>query len=220
MRLLLVVGQGAARERYLAEAARHGARCDAVLHPAEVFLTLRRRRYNGILLDVPTLVRSKASGDRILLDLAEIFPVLRVRFDPDRGCVHALRYGQMVDREGALEAFFEECKDFPPRHARAGERAEAFWPVMVRREATGETVRAVTANVSFLGCFLIHCGTWSRGEATWLRFPDIPEAGEVGAKVAWIAPWGASRGLPGVGVSFDGLSPALREALLGVGCAL
>ncbi|MHC1790671.1 PilZ domain-containing protein [Solidesulfovibrio sp.] len=247
MHMLLVARKGQAKDRVVEELRRLGAVCHVAETPDELVRAARLCRYNGVLFDVPTLVREKQLDKRVLQNLAEIYPSARIKYDPVTDTVFALGAEAGPLSQDGLSVFVAACRDFLPRTMRRGERVEAHLPAVLWRTPpdgrggdagdagdAGEVVGPVgtgddgvachpggemtcTLNVSYLGCFLFTTAVWTIGEEAWVVFPDVTEQ-PVRTRVAWYEPWARRRAIPGVGLAFLELPDALFIELGQLGC--
>ena len=220
MHMLLVARRGQARDRIVAELTRLGAACDVAQTPEELLRAARCRRYNGVLFDVPTLVREKHFDKRVLQRLAEIYPSARLKYDPATDTVFALGADAGPPSRDGLSVFTAACRDFLPRRLRRGERVEANLPAVLwrtRPDGGDGGEKTCTINVSYLGCFLFTSAAWEIGQEAWVVFPDVTEA-PVRTRVAWHEPWALRRSVPGVGLAFLEMPEALFTELGHLGC--
>ncbi len=223
MRMLLVVREGRARERFVAELRRLGTECDVAATTDELLTATRHGRYNGVLFDVPTIVRARDCDKRLLQGLAEVYPSARIKYDPQTDAIYALGALGALAGPGSLDGlsvFVAACRDFLPRSLRRGERIDAHLPAVLWRappDGSDAGERTATANVSYLGCFLFTVADWAMSDPAWVVFPDVtPEP--VRARVAWHEPWGRRRALPGVGLAFLEMPDAFYKELGRIGC--
>lgn len=223
MHMLLVVRKGRARDRFVEELSRLGAGCDVAETPEALVQAARLRRYNGVLFDVPTLVREKQLDKRLLQHLAEIYPSARLKYDPASDLVYALGTDAGPPSRDGLSVFVAACRDFLPRSLRRGERVEANLPAVLWRchpsggshGANGEMT--CTLNISRQGCFLFTTTSWAVGDAAWVVFPDVLEI-PVPTRVVWHEVWARRRAVPGVGLAFLEMPDALSMELGRLGC--
>ncbi|EFL50696.1 type IV pilus assembly PilZ [Solidesulfovibrio fructosivorans JJ]] len=223
MRMLLVVRECRARERFVAALSALGAECDVAASARELLTAMRHCRYNGVLFDVPTIVRTKDFDRKLLHALAEVYPSVRLRHDPATDAIFALGSECGPGSRDGLSVFVAACRDFLPRGLRRGERVDAALPAVLWRvpprpgcDGTGGE-KTCTTNISSLGCFVFSTAPWAVGDSVWVEFPDIAREA-VRAKVAWHEPWGCRRAIPGVGLTFLEIPAALGEELVRLGC--
>ncbi len=223
-RMLLLAEPGPAREAYLRALAGAGARCTVADNLGEMQERLRREPHCGLLVDVPTLIKSSGPEKRLVHGILEHYPVLRLRYDQPSGVIHGLFYGQ-AETGGDVVADFVaiSATTFAPRSMRGEERENVILNVLIHRsrpegEEGGE--RAVTVNASIGGCFLYTCGDFAVGDAVWLDFLELADRAPIPARLRWRVEWGKSMVLPGIGVAFESMTRAqMRElsARLGFG---
>ncbi|MFU2210066.1 PilZ domain-containing protein [Solidesulfovibrio sp. C21] len=223
MRMLLVVHEGRARERFVAALAALGAECDVAATSRDLLTAMRHCRYNGVLFDVPTIVRTKDFDRKLLHALAEVYPSARLKYDPGTDAIFALGSESGPGCLDGLSVFVAACRDFLPRGLRRGERVDVTLPAVLwrtppRNDGDGPGgEKTCTTNISTLGCFVFTTAPWTVGAPAWLEFPDIT-TGAVRAKVAWHEPWGCRRAVPGVGLAFLEQPAALCAELTRLGC--
>ncbi|WP_300162830.1 PilZ domain-containing protein [Solidesulfovibrio sp.] len=219
MRMLLVVRDGRAKDRFLKELSALGAECDVARTSEELLAATRHTRYNGVLFDVPTIVRAKDIDRKLLHSLAEIYPSARLKHDPATDAIFALGTDAGPGSRDGLSVFVAACRDFLPRGLRRGERVDVNLPAVLWRTPPkgdgGE--RTATLNLSYLGCFVFTAEDWAMSDPAWVVFPDVtPEP--VRARVAWREPWGQRRAIPGVGLAFLEIPEVLYKELKMLGC--
>ena len=229
MHMLLVARKGQARDRFVEELARLGAGCQVAETPEELNCATRLCRYNGVLFDVPTIVREKQFDKQVLQKLAKIYPSARIKYDSATDAVFALGTDAGPPSRDGLSVFVAACRDFLPRTIRRGERVAAHLPAVLWRtpptaggvgdagDGGADFERTCTLNISFLGCFLFTTAHWNIDDAAWVVFPDVAEE-PVRARVAWHEPWAKRRTAPGVGLAFLEMPQALAAELGQLGC--
>ncbi|WP_428564401.1 MAG: PilZ domain-containing protein [Solidesulfovibrio sp. DCME] len=220
MRMLLVARDGRAKDRFIEALAALGADCDVARTSEELLAATRHARYNGVLFDVPTLIRAKELDRRLLQALAEIYPTTRLKYDPATDVIYALGTEAGPGVSDGLSVFVAACRDFLPRGLRRGERVEAHLPAVLwrgRPDEGGAGEKTCTLNISYLGCFVFTSTPWAKGEAAWIAFPDV-SAEALRVRVAWYEPWGSRRVVPGVGLAFEDIPEALDAELRQLGC--
>lgn len=220
MRMLLVVREGRAKDRFVEELQALGTQCDVASTPEELLTASRHSRYNGVLFDVPTLVRAKEFDRKLLQGLAEVYPSARLKHDPATDAIYALGADAGPGSLDGLSVFVAACRDFLPRSLRRGERIDANLPAVLWRtppDGSDSGEHTSTVNVSSLGCFLFTVSPWTMSETAWVEFPDVTP-GPIRARVAWHEPWGRRRAIPGIGLAFLDIPEAFYEELKRLGC--
>lgn len=216
-RMLLLAEPGPSREAYERALAGTGVDCVTVDTLREMQESLQSALFGGLLIDVPTLIKSSGVEKRLAHGILEHYPVLRLRFDQASGVIHGLFYGQ-TDSQGDVIADFVSMASatFTPRAMRGGQREEVILNALIHRAPPGPDVpgeRAVTGNASAGGCFLYVCSEYVVGERVWLDFLELADRTPVPALLRWRVEWGKNRVLPGIGVAFEDMTPAQTREL-------
>jgi len=218
--MLLFAEAGPARTAYQKALADAGAGCLLVDSLREMHERLRSNACGGLLVDVPTLIKSTGPEKRLAQGILEHYPVLRLRYDAGNDSIHGLFYGQSEPGGDVVRDFVSlAATTFTPRAMRGEEREEAILNVVIHRVppeagATGE--RAVTVNASSGGCFLYTCSEYEVGETVWLEFVDLSDRTPVRGRLRWRVEWGKSMSLPGIGVAFEAMTPEQANELAGL----
>lgn len=207
MRVLLVSTPGEARTRYERTLNDLGIVYDAVSSLSELHDELTKKPYNGILLDVPTMIRANASEKALTHDLLDLFPALRLSWDAEEQRIRAMYYGQTGETNNRLEEFLEsKAKSFPARTIRRAGRKDLGLSVMLAREDGQDTEQTAVLNLSMAGCFVVTSQPWEEGEIALLTLPDLADQTPIRTACRRVVPWGAGHRLPGIGVRFDAMS--------------
>ncbi len=219
VRVLLLAEQGEAKEAYRAALAVAGAEHDAVEDLPSLRARLRENAYHGLLVDVPTLIKAPAGEKRLVHEVLESYPVLRLRHDPHDGRIHGLYYGQPAQSGNIVADFVHlEAAVFSPRILRVQPRGDLVFNVLVSRAETfaeDQAERSVTVNVSQGGCFLCSFAEFADRQRLWLRIREFADQTPIAAQVRWRVAWGAGMEAPGVGVSFTEMTESQRQELDG-----
>jgi hypothetical protein len=210
--VLLLCREGQSREVYQSELDSDRTLMICVQTLEQFF---RRELYcplNGILVDMPTYMRSTEIEKLLLTELVELFPALRVKCNESSGEIRTLPFGLSYPRNIALAEFAQTyCAAFAARKIRSSERSSQHLPVLLNRSsaASGDAgIRSVTANICCRGCFLISFEPWNVKERGWLTIPELQSSAPIEVEVCWVRPWGDHHTLPGMGVRFVDLSIA------------
>lgn len=219
--VLLICREGESRRIYQEELYLPGVLMVSVQTLMQFF---RREVYcplNGILVDMPTFMRSSEEEKLLLAELVAVFPALRIKCNESSREIRTLPFGTSCPGNTAPEDFIRKvCAGFGRRRMRTGERAALNLPVLLNRAVNGESVpggRSVTADISAAGCFLICFEQWEAGEQGLVAISG-PTAGEpIQIVVCWVRPWGECGSLPGMGVRFVDLTAAQAAELSRLG---
>ncbi len=174
------------------------------------------QHYNGLLVDVQTLIGATLGERELLQNLESVYPAMLIKRGPD-DLIQTL--GGQQCGEG-LEGFVRLCREFSPRPIRSRDRAHLHLNVLLSRTADMQDAeKTVTMNASDGGCFLLAQGEIRCGEQLWLHVSELGDEGLIEAEVCWHSVWGKGNQVPGVGLRFKALSPAqkirLKHLILG-----
>lgn len=208
-RILIVAKDPEAGAAYAAAVAEAGAGHDLAGSFAEMAALAVERPYNGLIIDILTLVRCSKEEKVIAYECINIYPVLRVKWEAKQKKITLgpLEQSFSPDLDPVLKFFIENrCQEFQARHLRRHKRKAVTLNVLVSGSENffdGETWPSFTVTVSKGGAFLHTMRPLHPGEKLWLRFVDVPGEPVIPATVRWALEWGVSRAVPGVGLRFD-----------------
>lgn len=211
MLLLLVARPGEARDAYVAELQRLGVAFDVASSFGEVPRLAGEKAYNGLLIDLLTLVRTCSEDKNIAYECINFYPSTRIKWDRGNKSVHVLAFDQAPNTDGsALQVFVEEkCKAFPGRTLRRSSRKEIMMNVRLGRSQDSvreEGIKTFTANISLGGAFIHTVERYVPGERVWLTSTELFNGVSVSGIVCWQQDWGKRRSIPGIGIRFEGLT--------------
>lgn len=217
MRVLLVSAPGVAREKYEDALHQRGVDFDAASSLAELNDKLSTSPYNGILVDVPTMIRAGAEEKNLTNDLLDLFPALRLSWDADESRIRAMYYGSTGQIGDSLDDFLEvQAASFAARTVRRCGRKDLALCVELQSEPGGNPEKTAVLNLSRAGCFVVSGQSWNEGQPVLLSFPDLSDATPIRTVCRRVAPWGPGRCLPGIGVRFDAMTPDQRRELTAI----
>ncbi len=168
--------------------------------------------FAGILVDLPTIVKTKGEEKIVACSLTGFFPSLRVRIMGNM--LIPMTMPGAARQENSLNDFISRaCKNFVPRQLRTHHRHNLCVSVITR--FLGTETRAFTLNICWGGVFIVDFTPerFSQGDQIQLLFVE-PDC-EVMATVCWIQPWGL-RHAPGIGVKFNEIDEVMAKFLLGI----
>ena len=200
VRILLVVAPGPPREAYLRRLNRLPAVWDVVDSIDSLETSLQDTPYNGLLLDVPTMIRASTSQKAKVLALLEYYPVLRLSYRAPVDEIHGLADGQTAPRTHTLEEFVGgDCRRFPARAVRAFKRCHLVFNVLLldppeRPLADGE--KTFTVDVSESGCFVATVRPPECGRPLSAVFCDLTDQTPIPLEVRWRILWGETMRTP------------------------
>lgn len=206
IRVLLISENGLAQQAYLDELYKLGAEVDCIESPDQMHDRLCDIPYNGLLVDVPTMIRSDSGNKSRVTRIMDRYPVLRLLYNPEQGGIRGLSQGSTVRDNRTLESFvLNECLTFPARSIRRVGRSDLVLNVLLaqNREQFGkDDERTVTVNVSEQGCFVYSTRLWEEIEPAWIVVNELDDQSPIELKVHWARTWGKTNRLPGIGTSY------------------
>ncbi len=165
--------------------------------------------YNGILIDLTSIIKAKGEEKVVAYGLASVYPSLRVR--SMGAMLIPMAMPGDAKQDNSLKDFINKtCAEFEPRSLRLYRRRDKCVSI-IRKDIPGEE-RGFTLNISWGGAFIIdnHPERFTAGQKMTLFLHELGM--EVNVVVCWIQPWG-HRHFPGIGVRFETVDEELEKAL-------
>ncbi|MEG6550248.1 PilZ domain-containing protein [Desulfocurvibacter africanus] len=235
LRVLLLAEYGERRNRYEQALAERGVDIACVAGLDEMCVSLARRPCSGLLLDVPTLMRASCESNMQVAEAMAIFPVLRLNWDHTQDVMRCLFYGPSGAGHSLDDFLRIHAAAFHPRLLRRDPRQTCILHVELVREAKQgywPAERTAVLSLSKSGCFVFTTAAWLPGDIAWLTIPSlgipalravcrrvVPWRGDALGPQPWPgqdrdSPMGKAGGLvPGIGLSFNDITPTQRAAL-------
>jgi hypothetical protein len=171
-----------------------------------------RGLYNGILVDLPTIIKSKGEEKIVAYTLANCFPTLRVR-TVGSVLIPMSVLGSAKQDKSLNDFLTKTCTSFHPRRLREYRRHLVCISTILHYK--GEEFRSFTLDLSWEGAFLVYVFTEMFSTETEAII-SIPELGfALNATIHWIRPWG-QRQTPGIGVSFNTLDESVEAVFANI----
>ena len=211
VKILLVVNDAEARDAYSEALTELGVTYDIASSFEQMAAMAFEKAYQGLLVDILTLVRCSKDEKVIAYDCMNLYPVLRVKWEPKQKRIMLSPSEQTFsDRTPELRSFIEtRCRPFVPRQLRRHKRKPLYLNVLVSPDglfSAENTSKAFTVNISSGGLFLHTMESFEPGGTLWLRFIDLADQTPIAATVRWGVPWGKMRCIPGVGLTWEKIS--------------
>jgi Tfp pilus assembly protein PilZ len=169
--------------------------------------------YSGILVDLPSIIKSKGEEKIVAYTLANFFPTLRVR--TMGGMLIPMAMPGSAKQDKSLDDFLSKtCSVFEPRKLRLFRRHQVCLATLVNHK--GDEIRGFTLNISWGGMFIVdlQAERFSVGDPISIL---IPEFGcHLPAEVRRIKPWGIMRHPPGIGLSFGSFDATVEAVIAGI----
>jgi hypothetical protein len=186
-----------------------GVACESFLE-AEDFA--RTGVFNGILVDLQSIVKAKGDEKVIACSLTGFFPTLRVR--AVGGMLVPMAMPGDAKQDNSLTDFLaKSCLVFTPRRLRLHRRRDIVLSAVRNLHAPDDHL--FTLNLSWGGTFIVdaHPEKYQTGQDLQLAFPEFEYS--FSTTIRWIRPWGL-RKVPGVGVEFCGMDTVMESILAAI----
>ena len=218
-RVLIVVNNDEAAVAYGLALSEIGVTYDIASSFGEMSDLVVRNAYNGLILDILTLIRCSKEDKVLAYDCINLFPVLRVKWEAKYKKIKLspLEQTSCPDAESAFRFFVDNrCRSFPARSLRGHKRRQLNLNVLVSPDgsfAPESTLRTFTLNISDGGAFIHSMQSFEPGKTLWLRFLEFADQAPISATVRWSVGWGESRCIPGVGVMFESVTEHQQQEI-------
>jgi hypothetical protein len=166
--------------------------------------------YNGILVDLQSIVKAKGDEKIIACSLTGFYPTLRVRA-LGAMLVPMAMPGDARQDNSLSDFLTKTCSSFTPRRLRLHRRRDTALSAL-RLCSPDQGDRLFTLNMSWGGAFIVdaHPEKYEIGQQMQLEFPEFEYS--FYASVCWLRPWGLRR-IPGIGVAFMGVEERMESIL-------
>ena len=218
-KILIVVKDREASQAYAQALCGIGVGYDIVSSFDEMSSLATENEYNGLLVDILTLVRSSKEEKVIAYEFFNLYPVLRVKWENTKKQINLspLEQSFSPDTTSALKFFIENrCSPFPPRRLRRHLRKNYNINVLLSTDGTfsdNDTLKTFSVNISRTGIFIHTTRNYEPGDTVWLRFVEFSDQAPFAARVCWSLEWGRSRCISGIGLRFERPSEAQEQVL-------
>jgi Tfp pilus assembly protein PilZ len=166
--------------------------------------------YSGMLVDLPSIIKSKGEEKIVAYTLANFFPTLRVRTMGSLLVPMAMPGSAKQDKN--LDDFLHRtCLEYHPKRLREFRRH----PVCLSTLVTFNDIelRGFTLDISWGGMFVVdlQAEKYCIGDPVTIL---IPEFGcHIAAEVRRIKPWGILRHAPGIGLQFGSMDETVADVI-------
>lgn len=172
--------------------------------------------YNGLLIDMITLIRTNRDEKSIAYDCINLYPSRRMRWDNKKSMI-IFEQSSHTEPELAIRAFIEDnCERFNARKARISSRKNIILNVLLSTDSDSvddNAEKTFTVDISRGGAFIHTTQNMDKGKTVWFRFYDMTDQSPIKAVVCWYLVWGRQNLIPGIGVKFESISEAQAHEL-------
>ena len=172
-----------------------------------------KEHYSGMLVDLPSIIKSKGEEKIVAYTLANFFPTLRVR--TMGGMLIPMSMPGSAKQDKSLDDFLlKTCSEFVPRKLRVFRRHPICLSTLVYYK--GDEIRGFTLNVSWEGMFIVdlQAERFSLGDPVTILIPEFNC--KILAEVCRIKPWGIQRHPPGIGLLFSSLDETVERIIANI----
>lgn len=205
--LVLLVSRSASRTQVYREALdQQGVSCLAISAIKEVLTLTAGTQFNGILLDMPVLVKASPDDKAAIEDVLKALPSAYLNIAPATDSIKLMTVNGLQGMATSLEGFAALCKGFTARLVLPKNRFSLHLHALLRSaDAVIPEERTVTLNVSYGGCFLFSATPdYEVNQQVTITFIGLNDDTPVSATICWLQRWGdEGHQAPGVGVRFD-----------------
>jgi len=181
-------------------------------------------RFNGMIVDLRTMMKSSPEEKDFLHELLDSFPAMRISLSSDRKIVKGNVTDKNLQGKELFDYFMKDlCRHFNARGIRLQKRKGLFLNVHLdlskngnqpQTELSKNAIRANTVDVSELGGFILGVLDVEFGDKVKLVINELQDRSPIEGIVKWHLPWGQSaRHLPGCGVRFIRLTADQKNEL-------
>lgn len=170
------------------------ARCFSDIH--ELLTCLPAMACSGLILDIPTVMRSPRDARDRLFKLSESIPIMRARIGKPDGRV------QFLDD---IDVFAHNCKAVCPSRVRSAKRYPTRLSALLSLENDPAMTRPIPSNIlniSEKGCYVYTLDDFSDAEFVYLKILEFEDSTPIFGLIRWRKSWGEKYMLPGLGVAF------------------
>lgn len=157
--------------------------------------------YSGMLVDLPSIIKSKGEEKIVAYTLANFFPTLRVR--TMGGMLIPMAMPGSAKQDKSLDDFLSKtCLAYTPRPLREFSRHPLCISTLL--QCNGQEYRGFTRNISWGGAFIVDVYSERFADEVDITVKFLDFGFSLDASIRWHQPWGG-RFAPGIGISFKEL---------------
>ena len=216
MKLILLCGEGDARQAYSKAIESLGVQVDSVSSFSELLKAMSHIPYNGIVFDLTTKIKRTKDEREVPYNILEMFPTIQLTWESKTKGVRTLYYGKSK-KAGSMEDFINEvCQPFKSRIIRSYIRQKYNFNVVLSKDSgflKKYIESTVTIDISMGGCFIYSNTNWERTSNAYFIIKELDDNTPILGEVRWRLLWGKAMRIPGIGIRFKSIKMCQVEEL-------
>ena len=213
IKILLAVEDQRRKARYVERLVELGAVCSVVVTLQEAITHASEEYLNGVLIDMPLIIRTSDAVKAGVEDLMSGLPGASLNIHGSTGDIRVLPRGAKAATCSSLERFVRFCSEFQPKIIFNRQRKRIHFNVQIDTDQKfAAPEKTVCMDISVGGCF-VFCvrEDITVGSTVWMKLPDSVCDCPVKGVVCWVRKWGISQDIPGIGLRFEVISDELKR---------
>ena len=214
-RILLVAKDQVRANNYLSIMDKYDVNVNLVGSLKDAINLASNEQHNGILIDLPLMVRASQVIKGCIDDLFNGLPGGALNIHSPSGEVRLLQRGDKSCNCSSIDQFVEICSKFDPKIIFSKNRVQLNYNALLAMTPDlNNPDRTACINISTGGCFLFCVREDIVKDSTvWIRLVGLNGDNPIEAVVKWIREWGATHNIPGIGVEFKNISHDLKKQI-------
>lgn len=168
-------------------------------------------KFSGMLVDLPSIIKSKGEEKIVAYTMANFFPTLRVR--TMGGMLIPMAMPGSAKQDKNLDDFLNKtCLAYTPRPLREFRRHPLCISTLLH--CNNQEYRGFTQNISWGGAFIVDVFSERFADETDIKVEFLDFGFGIDASIRWYKTWG-ERFAPGVGIRFKELDESVISTFSG-----
>ena len=214
-KIILVVNNDARKSTYLGLLEKHDVSWNVVESLKEAVKLATAEPHNGILIDMPLMIRTSPVMKIAVEDLLGALPGATLNFNASSGGLRLLPRGDKSSSCSSIDQFIGTCAAFRPKILFPKTRAPLHYNVLLDVSSDlANPERTVCIDISVGGCFLFCVrDDVAIGSTVWIKLVGLNHDTPIEGLVRWVCRWGTTNKIPGIGVEFMNLPKELQKQI-------
>ena len=220
IRVLLICREGIARQKYLDACKGFEVLIDIASTYQELLDSAVNNPYNGMMVDIPTKLKSLGMDKERASKIFDLFPILQLIYNEKSGQIRTISSGQTNTLEAFEDFITRRCNSFKARTIRSERRKAVVFNVILSKHkdiSHEDDEKTVTMNISRRGCFIFSIGDWEVNNDAWFIIKELSGQTPIRGQVRWKVDWGQKMSAPGMGIEFMDISDSQVKELCDIG---